>query len=532
MDFFSSLHPSSSMTHPTTPVKHTGGNKHALISTMISKMIVTDLLPVRIVEGKGFQELVRLIDPTYNIVTQQQMWETVLPWYVKLVQEKIRPVLKEMDRYILTLDVWNINLIQSYLGLSVSYLSSTWEPKTIVLACSYIVRFEEIPSVIQDLLKAYGIQWDLHYSIIVHKQRDYSPTCGLLGSQDEEENNFTLSLPHTSAFSSLLTASIQEGLAKGITTYKPVLDTVTLLIEEIKKSTSATEAIFGNAFNDTKMEIHWIIHLRLIRCILNHTPNEEAELDILKQRLFPADHEVVLTEIVSILELFEEAVVMMNGDQQLPISVCLPSFVSLSTHLAAKSSGICAHLASSMLSALEKNLFATITRNELYVCAAVLDPRFKLTWCNNQMESENYKRIVIEEAKKITAMTDSPPNNFCSSGPSSISLSNSKLFSFISNSTTSTQPISLTPEKELDTYLKEDCCDDPFGYWKLRSSIYPTLGKLAKQVLCVPAGGTPINSVFNYANKFVETELCSWNPRHLEVMLFLKASMPEVQFPQ
>ena len=513
-------------------------------------MIVADLLPLWIVEGKGFQELVQLIDPAYSMLSQQQLKQNALPWYVKTVQEKIRVALKGMDSFVLTIDVWDFSPLQSYLGFTVSFLSSQWQPKTIVLACCYIVGYEgfqKIPLLIQELFKAYGIQ-NLLYCTIVNK--NYSQSSGLLlGASDnnyddtepEYDINFEVGSTYTKAFSGLLFASIHEGLMKGLVPYKHVLEVVGQAVADVRKCPNTTESVFAKDFGALGTDVKWILHLQLIRCLLNYNPEQEAtattsEGDILKMNLFSESDRAILTEIVAILELFEEAVNIMHEEKHFPISLCLPSLISLKTHLTARSTGICSHLAVSLSSVLDKNCDG-FTSNPLYVCSAVLDPRFKLSWCNDATECENYKQIVLQEAQKVfdATPTTTTTNNSSSSSSSTtavdISLSKSKLFSFISNSSSS-QSSSLTPQLELESYLKDDHGEnDPFAYWKIRSGFYPTLAKLARYILCVPATPTPINKVFDYAARIIYADDPTLSfPEHFEILLFLKASMSEFQF--
>ncbi len=503
----------------------TTSNKQMLISTIITKMIVTDLLPLWTIEGTGFQELVHLIDPNYSVITPQQLQHNVLPSYVKIVQENIRMALKQMDAFVLSIDICNVNPLQSYVGFSVSYLTPLWESKTLLLACSSMIGqegFQNVPLLIQQMLKAYSIN-DLSYNILVNKQIIHSNN-GLLGNQyndtDNDEMGIELDSLYPKAFSFLLSLSIYEGLLNGLPTYQTALDEATRVVTEIKKCPNMTEVVFGRDLDMLKTDIHWILHLQLIRCILKYVPKDETNTLLLAD-----EYRIILTEITAILELFEEAVNIMQRNE--PISLCLPSLVSLKTHLDIRSTGVCSSLAISLYSALERN-FQDLKTNSLYVCSAILDPRFKLSWCKCDNEIDNYKKIILEEAQKIFDTT-SKSETISNNNPTNLHLSQSKLFSVISFH--SSQSSSKCPNLELTNYLKEDGCeDDPIAYWKIRSSIYPTLGKLAKRILCAKHTPSPINRVFQYAANNIHTDSCSWLPEHYEMLLFLKASMSEFHF--
>ena len=501
-------------------------------------MIVTDLLPLRIVDGKGFRDFMHMIDPSYSVVTEQQLKHTLLPQFVHVVQENIRNALKEVDSYILTIDVWEVNPLQAYMGFSTSFFSPTWQVKTIVLACSYIIGYEgfqRIPLLIQEVGKAYGIQ-DLLYHIVVSK---ISPGFnGLLSidtddSEDEDYVDFEVGSSYSKAFSSLLSLSIREGMIKGLSPFWPVLERVTQAVRSIRKCPQTTEKVFSDGLSTMKTEVKWIMHLQLIRCLLKHMEMcDETNQDIRSidtSSFFVEGDKILLKEMVDILELFEEAVNLLQNDRHLPVSLCIPSYVSLKNHLSAHSSGACSSLALSLSTALTKH-FKDITTDCLYVCAAVLDPRFKLTWCNNTYEYDKYIKIVLCEAHKYVEVSTDTEEQGCSA---TVSLSESKLFSPFSTrkSSSGSKWPRHNPELELESYLKDSHCgDDPLLFWKVRSGVYPVLSKLARRVLSVPATPTPIHSVFTFASNTVQSDPSSFFPEHFEIILFLKANVGKFLF--
>lgn len=513
-------------------------------------MIVTDLLPLQIVEGKGFKELLYLMDPSYTVVTQTQLKQGILPWYTKTVEEKIQNLISEMESYNLTVDVWNASTLTAYVGFSVSFLTPKWHTKTVLLACSCVTgydRLQKIPALLKDALQEHNIFTEPHCMVL--NDCSNSEGVNLLGSNEDTpiikvEDGDQFPLVHVKSFSSLLSNSIREGLITGLAPYKTVLDAVAMIIAEIRKSSEATQKVFGEEISeDSKTNITWILHLLLIRCMLKYTSSMNTE-DMMEELLltgnglFTEHQKSILAEIVSILELFEEAMDMVES-KSLPVSICLPSLISLKNHLIAKSDGVCSKLALSLLSALNTN-FSDFTSSSLYVCSAVLDPRFKLSWCTSN-QAETFKAIVLREAQKIfdassksnnNTTDNNSTNNHCTSSDSN-AIAKSKLFSFIaSNNTIDSKSTVLTPVNELDSYLKDSQeVHDPFSYWRARSGIYPTLHQLAKYCLCLPASPTPMNKVFHQSSSTLNEDLCySWLPLdNLETLLFLKASASEIE---
>lgn len=536
--------PSTSMPKPAKQLS----NKHALISTQVTKMIITDLLPLQIVEGEGFQELLRLFDPSYTGITQAQLQQSILPFYTKAVEEKIQGSLAEMESYVLTVDIWNVNTLTSYVGFSVSFFTPEWRTKTVLLTCSCITgcdQFQKIPSLLKQVLQEHNITIEPHCIVL----NDRLPVAvNLLGNNEDNpvikgSDEDGLSLVHAKSFSSLLSESIREGLINGLAHYRSVLDAVALLIAEIRKSREATEKVFGKEIEKSKTDVTWILHLMLIRCMLKFNADESAvnennKVDLSMDTsnnagLFTDHQQSILVEIVSILELFVEAVDMIET-KSLPVSMCLPSSVGLKNHLSAKTNGVCSELAQSLLSSINGNVTA-ISRDPLYVCSAVLDPRFKLSWCaGSEGELENFKIIVLQEAQKIFDASNSSNTATVDERNGNNAIATSKLFSFISSQSTSdSKPNTLTPASELENYLKESLQDvhDPCSYWRARSGIYPTLYQLAKCCLCLPVLPTAISKVFLQSSSTLNEDLCYSlkSLENLETLLFLKASTVEFQ---
>ena len=77
---------------------------------------------------------------------------------------------------------------------------------------------------------------------------------------------------------------------------------------------------------------------------------------------------------------------------------------------------------------------------------------------------------------------------------------------------------------ELDDYISQDKISyhtDPLEWWHLNESLYPTVSKLAKRFLCIPATSAPSERVFSTGGNIVTAKRSCLHPSHVETLIFV-----------
>ena len=72
--------------------------------------------------------------------------------------------------------------------------------------------------------------------------------------------------------------------------------------------------------------------------------------------------------------------------------------------------------------------------------------------------------------------------------------------------------------------------DDPLKWWSENEGRFPTLSKLAKSFLCIPATSAPSEHIFSAAGNICSQKRASLSPRHVEMLTFLAMNKSLVQF--
>ena len=68
--------------------------------------------------------------------------------------------------------------------------------------------------------------------------------------------------------------------------------------------------------------------------------------------------------------------------------------------------------------------------------------------------------------------------------------------------------------------------ENPLTWWKKNAAHYPTLAKLAKSLLCIPATSTPSERLFSAAGNIASKKRASLSPEHVDM---LYAYLPSLQ---
>ena len=158
------------------------------------------------------------------------------------------------------------------------------------------------------------------------------------------------------------------------------------LVSFTRRSIIATDVLNGEKRPQNDNVTRWNSQLKMIRSVLCIPESKLSELDG-APKLSAYDRNV-LRDIVEILTPFEEATDSVQVDHVPSAGYVLPCIKGLSHHLKGMVSKYHSALVNGLKSSLERRM-PYYEGNETYILAAMLDPRFKLRWCSNNLERKN-----------------------------------------------------------------------------------------------------------------------------------------------
>lgn len=147
------------------------------ITNLIAEMIAVDNQPISFVEDKGFNRLMRLVKPKYQVPSRKHVGETVIPQLYEKLKKTIQDELSKTKAVSVTSDMWtNINNLFSFLSFTIHWLDEDFVLQHRVLqiksfsgqhnADNIRTNFEEIADIWKIMSKIHIIMTDSGSNIV------------------------------------------------------------------------------------------------------------------------------------------------------------------------------------------------------------------------------------------------------------------------------------------------------------------------------------------------------------------------------
>jgi len=109
-----------------------GKEKSQIINGLVLNVIIKGQRPLSLVEDEAFRELLAYVEPGYILPGRKHFTGAVQAKYTE-VREKLSCVLSDVEHISITADTWTSIAVQSYLTVTVHYVSKEWTLKSHVL---------------------------------------------------------------------------------------------------------------------------------------------------------------------------------------------------------------------------------------------------------------------------------------------------------------------------------------------------------------------------------------------------------------
>ncbi|XP_072314069.1 zinc finger BED domain-containing protein 4-like [Eucyclogobius newberryi] len=128
-------------------------------SDRILNILVTDMRPLSMVEGKGFKEMISKFSPQYELPSTIYFTKKMEDKY-KEIKGKLIDAIKKCDSVALTTDIWTSVAVEAFMGVTCHYVGDNWEMQSFILSTLPLEDRHTAANIaewLQDVLKTFII---------------------------------------------------------------------------------------------------------------------------------------------------------------------------------------------------------------------------------------------------------------------------------------------------------------------------------------------------------------------------------------
>ena len=535
--------------------------KQVLVTDAVVNFVADDLIPLSVVDSKRFKSLLSTLDPQYQLPSRKQLSTVLLKKKYDTLKSSVLQKLKKTDTINLTIDLWSNRQMQSYLGITGHYISDDWNLESVMLACNRVTGrhtgdnimmwYEEIISdfgvrekvkhIITDsasnVKKAFltlpgyeDVEEDHTTSECDDSEAEESERCGSINSFDESDEGQVL-FEHHSCFAHVLQLVVKDGMAKA-GQINSVIKRCSTLVSFVRRSTVAADVLKDETRLQADNTTSWNSQLKMIRSVLAVSDSVLSRVENVPK--LTTHEKNLLQDMVDILTPFEEATEFVQVGCVPSAGYVLPCIRGLYHHIENMVSKYHSGLVRGLKQSLQKHM-PYYEENETYIVAGILDPRFKLRWCSDDVERARSLDLLKAALERLSPASTVVVQSDENSEPPPKKKRKS-LFNFMYNDSdspsTESQQQRSTLTKQVEEYTKTDTApmaQNPAKYWQDNQKKYPLLSRLAKDVLGVPSSSAPVERLFSIAGKVFTPERCCLTDSRFAQLMFIRCNQNYTQ---
>ena len=511
------------------PQRRCNKNRSEAITTLLTKMIAKDLLPVSVVEGCGFRSLMDFVEPEYTVPSHQTMMRRVNKMYGE-VKDSLLKILRGQSFVAITTDAWTSLANDSYVTITAHYITKEWKMMSAFLDTSEMEEKHNAEN-LAIRMQLISMDWDLDgkISACVHDNASNIVAAGELCDEWQD-------LP---CFAHTLQLAINKGFA--IADVNALIKAASRLVKFFKKSSQATTALqrfqvraelpnhrliqwcktrwnslyeMFNRLDEQKSAIQMVLS---DKTVISAKKEEEISL-------IPAQWNKI-SFLLPTLKALQTATTAMSSEQNTSVSSILPVVCGLrKNHLKEDidDSPLLWEFEDTVSRELKERFLDNLADDSVSAIAACLDPRHKsLKFLSQDLRTKIHQNVKA----MVNIAEDSPERSEDEPAAKKAAVSAMALIlgdDYFDESQEHRDAFShflqeppLHPSKE------------PMEWWQQNEKRFPKLASLARKYLCTPATSVPSGRVFSAAGIIVSKRRCSLLPENVNSLIFLNKNLPK-----
>ncbi|XP_049320146.1 E3 SUMO-protein ligase ZBED1-like [Astyanax mexicanus] len=519
------------------------------ISKAIGIFIAKDMQPYSVVEGEGFRNMIKVLEPRYVMPSRRYFGTNVIPNLYEETRVDIVKELSEACQIALTTDGWTSRSTESYLTVTAHYITPQWELRSCVLQTRPIYE-SHTSEFLSEKLREVVEEWKLERDngtipVTTDNAKNIVNAVGLTEGLGPQISCFAHTV-NLAAKSAISTAQISRLLAK-----------VRKVVTFFHRSTTAA-FILKTKQDMLTLPDHKLIHDVPTRWnstydMLERYVEQQAALysavtdknmkKKAKDISLLTDSETKLTEgLIDVLKPLKNVTTLMSTETSPSVSMIMPlqRMVLKAMAPSADDSSTIKDAKAAITKDLQSRYSDHSIQDYLHRATA-LDPRFKslpyldeacvqkiwddLTLEIVNLEEQAQQHCEAQAASSYSAAESEPSET---SPPPKKSAMATVFADFFTTEARSTKPLPETIREEVTSYKKTSCIsvdEDPLVWWKTNAHKYPHVAKLAQRDLAVPGTSVPSERVFSTAGDIVTASRSRLLPENVDKLIFMQKNM-------
>lgn len=515
---------------------------HTEANELICKMIEKDLLPVSMVDGEGFRELLSFTVQNYKLPSAFEIMRLIEGHFHEKVEE-LQVQLTKVDKVALTVDFWTALPSQTYVTVSCSFITEDWQGKWVVLQTEKLPSDRAITAecVSKRLLKTVE-SWGLteKVTVCVQNRLDILPT----------RDCAKITWEYAACFASTLQLAVNDGLTEDILR---VITAAGKLVRHFNSNPLANEALQQKQSQMCLQQLNliqsnktrWETICDMLESLLEQRWAIKAVLSdrtVFKRQEAQAleiedDYWQIIENFTPTLATLKWATTAVSAETDVSISNIYPIAMSLiQIHLLPKENDFeqVAAFKLKVQTSMRKRMEVDSTNlaSKPALISSMLDPRHKhlsflppsgrlaakvkLHELVSKLDVKS-KKVSPKEEEQQTLVT--PDINQGTSQNEMKSDRKNTMMLLLGDNYSS--PDATDSEAQVDYYLRDIAPSldiNPLDWWKINASRFPKLASLARHYLCVPGVSLPLSSESGQRFATMRTRL---DPEHVNMLIFL-----------
>lgn len=501
------------------------------INDAVLGLVWRDLEPFDVVNRPGFLQLMKVAAPDYEPPTAEKMADVLLPRRLGQLRDALLPSIGKAatDSISAVIGVWLGESDDVYASVDLSYATRHFKTETKCVAFRRVAADQDAADAVRDVFESALQRWNVDKNRIMRVLID-SPartaktfsfpgwasdsshgggqggvsTCSLdsgefdlsheiLEEMDASEQDWFISSNYRLHCAVRSAFDVDQDVVSLVARCSRVVSGIKRSARDAATVAGATGVSFPfpSSYSD-----EWTSQLDCLRelcSVFTQHADLQERIYACKEVGLSTNDVALLQDLLEVLAPLEEATNALRQPQE-TVGLVLPALRNLQvslTRAVARDSFQLKTMAENLLRSMETH-FGHSWNDPVLLAGALLDPRFKIAWCDDQTACKMKEAI---EKQRAALNLDPPSVLAVQRRDADAGNKGQKLFRNIRNldSSSTQQPGPTTPlGQELCLYLSEDTTEDtvtPLGYWKANQPRFPLLARLALSVFAV--SGTP-----------------------------------------